>query len=73
MVYRACSFGSYFTLDASPYSRKLPSEIHLGHLVKVMQSYLLSEHVMGLQCLTNIASPAGSLDSHSENTQPLGP
>lgn len=25
--------------------RKLPSEIHLRHLVKVMQSYLLSEHV----------------------------
>lgn len=38
-----------------------------------MQSYLLSEHVTGLQCLTDIASPAGSHESHGENTQPLGP
>lgn len=38
-----------------------------------MQPYLLSEHVKDLQCLTNIASPAGSLDGHSENIRPSGP
>lgn len=32
----------------------------MWHLVKVMQSYLLSEHVTGLH-------------SHGENTEPLGP
>lgn len=52
------------------YSRKLPSEIHLRHLVKVMQSYLLSEHVTGLQGLTNIAR--ASTATVNAATGPLG-